>query len=103
MAPATNYPWYEKNKPGEKRLLAALKQRKDSNYFLGMFSCDSKKHFKNDVYNVSKGNGIFTTRVAFMNEAERGILILLNSFLNFSCVKSVEKPEFKLPLTTDFP
>lgn len=81
-----NYDWYAQHRPGMKMMTEALAKRDPNKSLIyGMFSCDSKNGFSDDL-KFSKNTGtILSNRVSENKESEKAIMTSLNSLFNFSC------------------
>lgn len=57
-----DYPWYQKTRPGLQRMLTALKGAYPGPKLLGLFSCQSDRHFSNALLESNKGIGLIVTQ-----------------------------------------
>lgn len=87
-----NYSWYHKNQPGLKFLLSSLKSANSSPYYLGLFSCASKLHFKNILSKqVQDSSLILSTKVIEALYTKEALMTSLESVLNFECNDQLSK------------
>ncbi len=81
-----DYPWYRKNQPGLKFLLAQLNQVTTKPMVFGLFSCASQQHFQKKLSKYfNKSNTIMSTRVVEAHYTKEALLFSLESLLNFEC------------------
>jgi hypothetical protein len=81
-----NYPWYHKNKPGLKFLLAALNEAQIKPSNLGLFSCASRGHFlKSLKKHAPKTKLYLSTKVVEAGKTKSALMRTLESVLNFEC------------------
>lgn len=62
----TNYPWYQKHRPGFNRLLSSMQASKAAgqpNQIVGLYSCYSRKHFQREMGAVSPSSGFVLTDI----------------------------------------
>ncbi len=62
----TNYPWYEKNRPGFKRLLSAMDTSRMAgrpNQVVGLYSCWSRRHFHKEMASKNPSTGFVLTDI----------------------------------------
>ena len=83
-ANSVDYSWYMAQKPGEKRLLAALTGKRDP-LILGLFSCRSGDHFLAEIEKLAKVATISSPRLYFYSDALRSTLEALNALLGRWC------------------
>ena len=86
-----NYEYYKTNQGGIDSLLEKLKNRKSRNLkVLGIFSCDSDKHFASKISKIAPELNLITTkRVINHVEGLLGALSSLNSILNGYCQNGI--------------
>ncbi len=82
-----NYEWYQRQKPGEKKLLDAVAGAKDRQRkaMLGLFSCRSSDHFLIELEKTGKLPNITSPRLYFYTDALRSMLDALNALLGRWC------------------
>ena len=82
----TNYAHYLKNRTEIGKVLSAMKERKDNNLILGLFSCSSNPHFSKRLLNVnSKQKMILSGDTIYTNESMVGSLGYLESIMRGLC------------------
>lgn len=62
----TDYPWYEKHRPGFNGLLSAMNTSRTSgrpNQIVGLYSCWSRRHFHKELVAANPGTGLVLTEV----------------------------------------
>ncbi len=84
--------YYEVQRPGLKRLVAALKQRKDGGIpFLSLAACSSEKHFAKEIRKVSPKSGmIVTTDLSYGIDGSAATLNAIDSLLGQRCQADFE-------------
>lgn len=67
----TNYSWYQKNRPGFKRLLTAMGESRAAgkpNQIVGLYSCYSNRHFNKGMTAKSPETGLVLTDVEITSQ-----------------------------------
>ncbi len=82
----TNYAHYLKNRIEIGKVLSALKDRRDDNLVLGLFSCSSNPHFSKRLLSVNpKQKMILSGDTMYTNETTVGSLGYLESMMRGLC------------------
>lgn len=84
-----NYPWYQANQPGFKKLLSSLDAAKavgKENQLVGLYSCYSRRHFLNGMRARNPNAGYVLTEVEITSvHAIRSLVTTLDSLIGKKC------------------
>ncbi len=69
-------------------LLNSLRQRPDKIGAIGIFSCDSQKHFSNQLQLTKKSElTLLTSKISYSSQLQKPMLQFLNNILNQDCLQ----------------
>lgn len=87
----TDYPWYQKNQPGFKRLLTSMESSRASgrpNQLVGLYSCYSQKHFYNGMVKKNADTGYVLSQVEITSvNAITSLVTTLDAMISMKCGK----------------
>ena len=81
-----DYAWYENNRPGLKRLRAALKKGKPGAQLIGLFSCVSDRHFADSIFKIRPQTAVMgTNALIYYADALEALSSALRNLLEMKC------------------
>lgn len=85
----TDYPWYQKNRPGFNRLLSSMEKSEAigrPNQVVGLYSCWSRKHFHKEMAAVHSKTGFVLTDIDISSiNAINSLVTTLDALIGQKC------------------
>jgi hypothetical protein len=92
----TDYLWYKKNKPGVKKMVAALEKSTTGPQVLGLYSCVSDRWFTHILHQLKPNMALMVSHsLLYYIDALNGMLETLKSLLEMKCQADFHPPGTK--------